>query len=65
MEIYTIEQQMEDTAVEAFEYIMNGEGKLLIKLPKGVTLRGSTWASSFDVIESVRLGTWTTEVDGE
>lgn len=56
-----IPQQMVDTAVEALDCINNGEGHLSIKLPAGVTFRGSEWANCWDIAESYRLGMWIIE----
>ena len=56
-----IPQQMVDTAVEAIDTINNGEGHLSIKLPEGVTFRGSNWANCYDIAESYRLGMWIIE----
>lgn len=56
-----IPQQMVDTAVEAIDTVNMGEGHLKIKLPEGVTFRGSNWAVAWDIVESYRLGMWIIE----
>ena len=52
---------MVDTAVEAIDTVNMGEGHLKIKLPEGVTFRGSNWAVAWDIVESYRLGMWIIE----
>ena len=56
-----IPQMMVDTAVEAIDTVNEGLGHLSIKLPEGVTYKGSTWANSWDIVESYRLGMWIIE----
>jgi len=56
-----IPQEMVDTAVEAIDVVNDGEGHLKIKLPDGVTFRGSNWAKAWDIVESYRLGMWIIE----
>ena len=56
-----IPQEMVDTAVEAIDMVNDGEGHLKLKLPEGVTFRGSNWVGAWDVVESYRLGMWIIE----
>jgi len=56
-----IPQQMIPTAVEALDLINSGFGNSLIPLPDGVTFRGYSTVSAWDVAESYRLGMWIIE----
>lgn len=56
-----IPQYMVDTAIEAIDTVNEGLGHLSIKLPEGVTFRGSEWANCWDIVESYRLGMWIIE----
>ena len=56
-----IPQQMIPTAIEAIDLINAGVGNSLISLPDGVSFRGQTVVSAWNVAESYRLGMWIIE----
>ena len=56
-----IPQQMIPTAVAALDAINDGEGDNLIDLPEGVTFRGYSVATAWQIAESYRLGMWIIE----
>jgi hypothetical protein len=56
-----IPQQMIPTAIEAIDTINEGYGINPINLPEGVTFRGRTYATAWEIAESYRLGMWIIE----
>lgn len=50
-----IPQMMLDTAMEAIQLVNEGYGINPIALPEGVSFRGSTTATGYDIVDSYRL----------
>lgn len=57
----SIPQEMIPTAVEALDLINDGYGINPINLPDGVTFRGRTYATGYEIAEAYRLGMWIIE----
>lgn len=56
-----IPQEMIPTAVEAIDLVNEGYGINPINLPEGVSFRGRTYATGYEIAESYRLGMWIVE----
>ena len=56
-----IPQQMLPTAIEALDLVNEGYGINPINLPEGVSFKGRTYATGYEIVDSYRLDAWVVE----